>query len=101
MITELPYQVNKAALVKKIADLVKDKQIDGISYIADQSGRDGIRIVIECKRDANPHVLLNNLYKQTQLQSTFGIINLALVNGVPKILNLKELIGHYVDHQKM
>lgn len=100
VITELPYQVNKAALVKKIADLVKDKQIDGISYIADQSGRDGIRIVIECKRDANPHVLLNNLYKQTQLQSTFGIINLALVNGVPKILNLKELIGHYVDHQK-
>ena len=100
VITELPYQVNKASLVKKIADLTKDKQIDGISYIADQSGRNGIKILIECKRDTNPHVLLNNLYKQTQLQSTFGIINLALVNGVPKVLNLKELISHYVDHQK-
>ena len=100
VITELPYQVNKASLVKKIADLVKNKQIDGISYIADQSGRDGIKIIIECKRDANPHVLLNNLYKQTQLQSTFGIINLALVNGAPKVLNLKELIKHYVNHQK-
>lgn len=100
VITELPYQVNKASLVRKIADLVKNKQIDGISYIADQSGRDGIKIIIECKRDANPHVLLNNLYKQTQLQSTFGIINLALVNGAPKVLNLKELIKHYVNHQK-
>ena len=100
IITEIPYQVNKARLIEKIADLVKDKRIDGISDIRDESDRKGMRIVIEIKRDANANIVLNNLYKYTQLETTFGIINLALVDGVPKILNLKELIKYYIDHQK-
>ncbi|MDO5713940.1 MAG: DNA gyrase subunit A [Tissierellia bacterium] len=99
VVTEIPYQVNKSNLIKKIAELVREKRLDGISDIRDESGRAGMRIVIECKRDANANVVLNNLYKHTQMQGTFGIINLALVDGVPKTLNLKELISHYVDHQ--
>lgn len=99
VITEIPYQVNKANLVIKISELAKDKVIEGISAIRDVSTRKGIRIEIDLKRDANANVILNKLYKNTQMQITFGIINLALVNGMPKILNLKELIEHYVDHQ--
>ena len=100
VITEIPYQVNKARLIEKIAELVKDKRIDGISDIRDESDRKGMRIVVEIKRDSNANIVLNNLYKYTQLENTFGIINLALVNGEPKILNLKELIQYYVEHQK-
>ena len=100
IVTEIPYQVNKARLIEKIADLVKDKRIDGISDIRDESDRKGMRIVIEIKRDYNANIVLNNLYKYTQLETTFGIINLALVDGVPKILTLKELIKYYIDHQK-
>lgn len=100
IISEIPYQVNKARLIEKIADLVKEKRVDGISDIRDESDRKGMRIVIEIKRDSNANIVLNNLYKYTQLENTFGIINLALVGGEPKILNLKELIEYYVDHQK-
>ena len=100
IITEIPYQVNKARLIEKIADIVKEKRVDGISDIRDESDRKGMRIVVEIKRDSNPNIVLNNLYKYTQLENTFGIINLALVAGEPKILNLKELIEYYVDHQK-
>lgn len=99
IITELPYQVNKSALIMKIAELVKNKVIDGISNITDASNRKGINIIVELKRDANAEVVLNKLYKNTQMQTTFGIINLALVNGKPEILNLKEIIRYYVDHQ--
>jgi DNA gyrase subunit A len=99
IIDDLPYQVNKANLIEKIADLSKNKVVEGISYVGDESGRDGQRIVIELKRDAVPMVVLNNLYKHTQMQVTFGVINLALVNGRPKELNLKELIYHFVEHR--
>ena len=99
VITELPYQVNKSALIMKIADLAKNKVIDGISNITDASNRKGINIIVELKRDANAEVVLNKLYKNTQMQTTFGIINLALVNGRPEVLNLKEIIRYYVDHQ--
>lgn len=99
VVTELPYQVNKAKLVKTIADYVRDKKLEGISDLRDESDRKGMRIVLDVKRDSNPEIVLNNLYKQTQLQATFGIINLCLVDGVPRILTLKELIDHYVDHQ--
>ena len=100
IVTEIPYQVNKARLIEKIADLVKDKKLDGISDIRDESDRKGMRIVIEIKRDSNANIVLNNLYKYTQLETTFGIINLALVDGVPRVLTLKELIKYYIDHQK-
>lgn len=100
VITEIPYQVNKSNLIMKIVELVKDKRIDGISDLRDESDRKGLRIVIELKRDANAQIVLNNLYKYSQMQITFGIINLALVNGVPKVLNLKQLIKYYVDHQE-
>lgn len=100
IISEIPYQVNKSNLIIKIAELVRDKRVEGISDIRDESDRDGMRIVIELKRDANAEIVLNNLYKYTQMQTTFGVINLALVNGEPRILNLKELIGHYIDHQE-
>ena len=100
IVTEIPYQVNKARLIEKIANLVKDKRIEGISDIRDESDRKGMRIVIEIKRDYNANIVLNNLYKYTQLETTFGIINLALVDGVPKVLTLKELIKYYIDHQK-
>lgn len=99
VITELPYQVNKSALIMKIAELAKNKDIDGISNITDASNRKGINIIVELKRDANAEVVLNKLYKNTQMQTTFGIINLALVNGRPEILNLKQIIRYYVDHQ--
>ncbi|MEG2338050.1 MAG: DNA gyrase subunit A, partial [Clostridium sp.] len=100
IVTELPYQVNKARLIENIATLVKEKKIEGISDLRDESDRDGMRIVIELKRDANPNVILNLLYKHTKMRDTFGVINLALVNGEPKVLNLKEIIIHYLDHQK-
>ncbi len=100
VVKEIPYQVNKSSLIIKIADLVKEKKIEGISDIRDESNMKGIRIVIELRRDANPNVILNQLYKLTPMQTTFGIINLALVNGEPKVLTLKELIHHYIDHQK-
>jgi DNA gyrase subunit A len=100
IVTELPYQVNKANLIEKIAEYVRDKKLEGISDLRDESDREGLRIVIEVKRDANPNVVLNNLYKYTQLQTTFGVIMLALVNDEPKILNLKEMLSYYVDHQK-
>ena len=100
IITELPYQVNKANLVEKIADLVRDKKLEGISDLRDESDKDGNRIVVECKRDAIAEIILNNLYKFTQLQDTFGVIMLALVNGVPKIMNLKEVLGHFLDFRR-
>jgi DNA gyrase subunit A len=101
IVTELPYQVNKAKLIEKIADLVREKKIEGISDLRDESDRNGMRIVIEVRKDANANVLLNNLYKQTALQTTFGINMLALVNGEPKVLNLKQTLMHYLDHQKV
>ena len=97
VITEVPYQTNKANLVEKIADLVRDKKVVGISDLRDESDKDGIRVVIETKRDAVPEVILNQLYKHTQLQDTFGIILLALVNGIPKIMPLKTILNHFVD----
>ena len=100
IITELPYQVNKANLVEKIADLVREKKLEGISDLRDESDKDGNRIVVECKRDAIAEIILNNLYKFTQLQDTFGVIMLALVNGVPKIMNLKEVLGHFLDFRR-
>lgn len=100
IVSELPYQVNKARLIENIADLVKDKRIDGISDIRDESDRDGMRIVIELKRDANAKVVLNQLLKNTQMQDTFGAIMLALVNGEPKILTLRQMLEHYIDHRK-
>ena len=100
IITELPYQVNKANLVEKIADLVRDKKLEGISDLRDESDKDGNRVVIECKRDAIAEIILNNLYKFTQLQETFGVIMLALINNVPKIMNLKEVLGHFLDFRR-
>jgi len=97
VITEVTYQTNKANLVEKIADLVRDKKVVGITDLRDESDKDGIRVVIETKRDAVPEVILNQLYKHTQLQDTFGLILLALVNGVPKIMPLKEVLTHFVD----
>lgn len=101
LVHELPYQVNKARLIEKIADLVRDKKIEGISDLRDESDRNGMRIVMEVKKDANANVLLNNLYKQTSLQTSFGINMLALVNGEPKVLNLKQCLYHYLEHQKV
>jgi DNA gyrase subunit A len=100
VVTELPYQVNKAALLEKIADLVKDKKIDGISDLRDESDRDGMRIFIEIKRDANPHKVLNNLFKHTPLQLAFNMNMLALVDGQPQTLPLKSVLQHYVDHRR-
>ena len=100
VITELPYMVNKARLIEKIADLVKDKKIEGITEIRDESDRTGMRVVIELKRDCNANVLLNQLYKHTQLQDTFGVIMLALVNNEPKVLNLYQMLYYYLEHQK-
>lgn len=100
LITELPFQVNKARLVEKIAALVREKKIDGISDLRDESDRKGMRIVIEIRRDANARVVLNHLYKHTQLQESFGVIMLALVNGQPRVMGLKEVLTHYLDHQK-
>lgn len=100
VVTELPYLVNKARLIEKIAELVKDKKIDGITDLRDESDREGMRICIELRRDVNPSVVLNLLFKHTQMQDTFGVINLALVNNEPKVLNLYELLNYYLIHQK-
>lgn len=101
LIHELPYQVNKAKLIEKIAELVRDKKIDGITNLRDESDRRGMRVVIEIRKDANANVVLNNLYKQTAMQSSFGINMLSLVNGQPKVLGLKEMLYHYLEHQKI
>ena len=100
VVTEIPYNVNKARLIEKIAELHKDKKIDGITDLRDESSREGMRICIELRRDVNPNIILNQLYKHTQLQDTFGVIMLALVDNQPKILNLKEMLIHYLNHQK-
>lgn len=100
IVSELPYQVNKARLIENIADYIKNKRIEGIHVPKDESGRDGMRIVIDVKRDASPEIVLNKLYKLTQMQETFGVINLALDNGIPKVMNLKEMLIHYLDFQK-
>ena len=100
IVTEIPYQVNKARLVERIAELVRDKKIEGISDLRDESDRTGMRIVIELRRDVNANIVLNQLYKNTQMEDTFGIIMLAIANGEPRVLNLKEMLVHYLDHQK-
>ena len=100
IVTELPYMVNKARLIEKIAELVKDKKIDGITALEDQSNREGMRICIELRRDVNPNVILNQLYKHTQLQDTFGVIMLALVNNEPKVLNILDMLKYYLKHQE-
>lgn len=100
VVTELPYQVNKARLVEKIAQLVRDKQIEGITDLRDESDRNGMRVVVDLRRDSNPNVILNQLYKHTQLQDSFGVIMLALVDGKPKVLNLKEVLHYYIKHQE-
>ncbi|WP_164670570.1 DNA gyrase subunit A [Virgibacillus doumboii] len=99
--TELPYQVNKAKLIEKIAELVRDKRIDGITDLRDESDRNGLRVVIELRRDVNANVVLNNLYKQTALQTSFGINMLALVDGQPRVLTVKQCLEHYLEHQKV
>ncbi|MGE7112027.1 DNA gyrase subunit A [Lysinibacillus sp. NPDC047702] len=101
LIHELPYQVNKAKLIEKIAELVRDKKIDGITNLRDESDRRGMRVVIEIRKDSNANVVLNNLYKQTAMQSSFGINMLSLVNGQPKVMGLKEMLHHYLEHQKV
>ena len=101
LLHEIPYQVNKAKLIEKIAELARDKKIEGITDLRDESDRNGMRIVIEVRKDANANVLLNNLYKQTALQTSFGINTLALVDGQPKVLNLKQCLYYYLDHQKV
>lgn len=100
IVNELPYQVNKARLVEKIAELVREKKIDGITDLRDESDRNGMRVVIELRRDVNPNVVLNNLFKQTAMQTNFGIIMLALVNGEPRVLNLREMLHYYLKHQQ-
>ena len=100
IVTELPYMVNKARLIEKIAELVRDKKIDGITDLSDQSNREGMRICIELRRDVNPNVILNQLYKHTQLQDTFGGIMLALVDNQPKVMNLLEMLQYYLRHQE-
>mgnify|MGYP001773871339 CR=1 FL=1 len=100
VVTELPYMVNKARLIEKIAELVRDKKVDGITDLSDQSNREGMRICIELRRDVNPNVILNQLYKHTQLQDTFGVIMLALVNNEPKVLNLLDMLKYYLQHQE-
>ena len=101
IVNEIPYQVNKARLIERIAELVREKKIDGITDLRDESDREGLRIVIEVRRDANANVLLNNLYKHTALQTSFGINTLALVDGQPKVLNLKQCLVYYLDHQRV
>ncbi|MFJ5791731.1 DNA gyrase subunit A [Lysinibacillus sp. NPDC093197] len=101
LIHELPYQVNKAKLIEKIAELVRDKKIDGITNLRDESDRRGMRVVIEVRKDANANVVLNNLYKQTAMQSSFGVNMLSLVNGQPKVMGIKEMLYHYLEHQKV
>ncbi len=100
IVTELPYMVNKARLIEKMAELVKEKRIDGITYIGDESSREGMRINIELRKDANPSVVLNQLYKHTQLQDTFGVIMIALVNNEPRVLSLPDMLKYYLSHQE-
>ena len=100
VVTELPYMVNKAKLIEKIAELVRDKKIDGITDLRDESDREGMRIAIELRRDVNPNIILNQLYKHTQLQDTFGVIMLALVDNQPKVLNLYDMLKYYLLHQE-
>lgn len=100
VVNELPYMVNKAKLIEKIAELVKDKRVDGITDLRDESDKEGMRMVIELRRDVNPNIVLNHLYKHTQLQDTFGVIMLALVNNQPRVLNLYQMLNLYLDHQK-
>ena len=100
IVTELPYLVNKAKLLEKIAELVKDKKIDGITDLRDESDREGMRVVVELRRDVNPNIVLNKLYKHTQLQDTFGVIMLALVNNEPKVMSILEILSHYLKHQE-
>ncbi|MEG0962161.1 MAG: DNA gyrase subunit A [Lachnospiraceae bacterium] len=100
VVTELPYMVNKARLIEKMAELVRDKKIDGIVDLRDESNRDGMRVCIELRRDVNPNVILNQLYKHTQLQDTFGVIMLSLVNNEPRILNINDMLGYYLKHQE-
>ncbi|CAN5895644.1 DNA gyrase subunit A [soil metagenome] len=99
IVTEIPFMVNKSRLIEQIAELVRDRKIEGVSDMRDESDRDGMRIVIELRRDAIPYIVLNQLYKHTQMQSTFGVIMLALVGGVPRVLSLREMIAHFVDHR--
>ena len=100
IVTELPFMVNKARLIEKIAELVRDKKVDGITDLSDQSSREGMRICIELRRDVNPNVILNQLYKHTQLQDTFGVIMLALVNNEPKVMNILDMLKYYLKHQE-
>ena len=100
VVTEIPYQVNKARLIESIAHLVQDKTLEGITDLRDESDRKGMRIVIELRSDIIPEIMLNKLYKHTQMQESFGIIQLALVKGHPRILNLKEILVYYLEHQK-
>lgn len=99
ILSEMPFQVNKASLIEKTAELIRDKKVEGISDIRDESDRDGIRVVLELKREAQPDIVLNQLYKHTQLQVTFGIINLALVEGIPRVLSLRQMIQYFVNHR--
>ncbi len=101
VVTELPYGVNKARLIENIAGLVRDKKLDGITELRDETSRDGMRICIELRRDVNPQIMLNKLYKHTQLQSAYGIINLALVHNEPVVMNLKQMLGYYIEHQEI
>ena len=101
IVTEIPYQVNKSNLILNMADLVQNKNIDGITDIRDESDKDGIRIVIEIRRDAQPEIILNQFFKHTQMETTFGIINLALVNNSPRVLSLKQLMSYYIDHRRI
>ena len=100
VVTELPYLVNKANLIQKIAELVKNKKIEGITDLRDESDREGMRVVIELRHDANANIVLNQLFKHTQLQDTFGITMLALVNNQPKVMNIKDMLMHYLRHQE-
>ena len=100
IVTELPYQVNKARLIEKIAELVRDKKIEGIADLRDESDREGMRIVIELKRDVQPKVVLNQLYKHTQMQTSFGVIMLAIVDGQPRVLNLRQVLREYLDFRR-
>ena len=101
IVSELPFQVNKASLVEKIAQLVRDKRVEGISDVRDESDRHGLRVVVELRRDAQADIVLNNLYRHTALRSSFNVIMLALVDGQPQVLRLKQALQHYVDHRRV
>ena len=100
VVTELPYMVNKARLIEKISELHREKKIEGITDLRDETNREGMRICIELRRDVNPNVVLNQLYKHTQMQDTFGVIMLALVDNQPKVMNLKQMLEYYIKHQE-